>query len=53
MSDVITSYVILMTWVWDSKQGISEGEQMPMSSLKRNDSPAELHQAVYCTSLIW
>jgi len=29
---------------WDS---ISNAEQLPVSWLKRNDSPAELHQAVY------
>ena len=32
---------------WDSKEDISDAEQLPVSSLKRNDSPAELHQAVY------
>jgi len=31
----------------ENKEDISDAEQLPASLLKRNDSPAELHQAVY------
>ena len=29
------------------KEDVGDAEQLPVSSLKKNDSPAELHQAVY------